>query len=62
MIGSLIAFHVCCRLGSSQACIGSEDDGPSMTWIYGIGLTSLLSIAIGLPLIYAAHRVYKKST
>ena len=38
------------------------DDGPGMAWVYGIGLASLLSTAIGLPLIYVAHRVYKRST
>ena len=38
------------------------DDGPGMAWVYGIGLASLLSTAIGLPLIYVAHRVSKRST
>jgi hypothetical protein len=38
------------------------DDGPGMAWVYGIGLASLLSTAIGLPLVYVAHRVYKRSS
>jgi hypothetical protein len=38
------------------------DDGPGMAWVYGIGLASLLSAAIGLPLVYVAHRIYRRST
>ena len=38
------------------------DDGPRMVWVFGIGAASLLNTAIGLLLIYVAHRLYKKST
>lgn len=38
------------------------DDGPGLAWFDGIGLASLLSTAIGLPLVYVAHRFYRRST
>lgn len=38
------------------------DDGPGMAWVYGIGLASLLSVAIGIPLIYIAYRLSKRKT
>jgi hypothetical protein len=42
-------FQVC-FLAASQWPGG--DDGPGMAWVYGIGLASLLSGVIGLPLVY----------
>ena len=38
------------------------DDGPGMAWVYGIGLASVLSAAIGLPLVYVAHRIHRTSS
>ena len=38
------------------------DDGPGMAWVYGIGLASLLSTVIGLPLVYIAHQTYTRRT
>lgn len=37
------------------------DDGPGMAWVFGVGLSSLLITAIDLPLVYFAHRFYKRS-
>ena len=37
------------------------DDGPGMAWVVGIGILSLLTAVIGLPLIYAAHRIYQRN-
>jgi len=37
------------------------DDGPGMAWVYGIGPASLLSTVIGLPLVWVAHRCYRRS-
>ena len=33
------------------------DDGPGMAWIYGVGLASVLSTALGMPLVWLAHRI-----
>lgn len=38
------------------------DDGPGMAWVYGIGLASLLSCAVGIPLLYVAHRLYRRGS
>jgi hypothetical protein len=37
------------------------DDGPGIAWVYGIGLASLLSTVVGLPLVCVAHRLYTRA-
>ena len=38
------------------------DDGPGMAWWYGVGLASLLTTGLALPLVYFAHKHYTRST
>jgi len=32
------------------------DDGPGLAWVYGVGIASLLTTTLGLPLVRLAHR------
>ena len=65
--GTLITTLIClsCLLPTwffAGAQWPGGDDGPGMAWVYGIGLASLLNTVVGLPLVYLAHRVYKRSS